>query len=328
MPGRHRVLSTSRLHPDAEDLLRQTCDYEVAPDERPDTLRRAVVEADALIVRTKLPADIFDHARRLSACVRHGVGLDFVPLEAATRAGIPVANLPSANTQAVVEHVVGSIIVVARGLHALANAFAETGWSSRIGHSGMELQGRTLGVVGCGRIGRGVARAMQAAFGMRVLGFGRELDPAGDIEPTPLDRLFAASDAITLHLPATPETRHIVDARLLGSMKPGAVFINASRGELVDSTALAAALREGRIRGAAVDVFDREPPPGDHPLRTAPNAFLTPHVAGLTDDSARRMSVGAAEESLRILRGERPLSLVNPEVWHAFLRRRQHERTT
>jgi D-3-phosphoglycerate dehydrogenase len=319
MPRPYRVLSTSPLHPDAERLIRASCDYAVALDESADSLRRAVADADALIVRVKLPDDIFEHAPRLKACVRHGVGLDFIPVEAATRAGIPVANLPTANSQAVIEHTVGAIIVAARGLHHLANTFVEKGWSARSGHSGMELRERVLGVVGCGTIGRGVAQALHAAFGMRVLGFGRHIEKNGFIEEVPLERLFAEADVVTLHLPATPETYHLVDAKLIGRMKPTAVLVNTARGELVNEQALVEALRAGRIRGAALDVFEPEPLSATSPLKSLPNVLLTPHVAGLTDDSARRMSVRAAEEALRILSGRRPLSFVNPAVWDGFL---------
>jgi len=316
MNPRPRVLATSRLHPDAEAMLLAHCDLYVPADDSPASLREAVAEADALIVRAKLPADIFDHAPRLRACVRHGVGLDFIPLEAATRAGIPVANLPAANRQAVVEYVVAVAGLLARDLHRLATDFRAHGWASRLRHPGFELAGRTLGVVGCGGIGRAVAAAMHAAFGMRVLGFDPLLrDFPSIITPVPLEQLFAEADIVTLHAPATTETRRMVDAALLARMKPGAVLINAARGELIDEEALLAALQHGPLRAAALDVFEPEPLPEDHPFYGVPNLFLTPHIAGGSEESSRRMSVEAAEETLRILRGIRPLNLVNPEVW-------------
>lgn len=325
MTAPFRVLTTTPLHPAAVEYLSGRCELVVSPDERPDTLRAQVADADALIVRVKLPDDIFDHAPRLKACVRHGVGLDFIPVEAATRAGIPVANLPTANSQAVVEHVLGVTILLARDLHRLATRFGEQGWRSRGGHTGgVELAGRTLGVVGCGTIGRGVAAAFRAALGMRVLGHNRSpIDPATGIEPATLERLVTESDVITLHVPSTPETRRMVGDRLLRLVKPGAILINASRGDLIDDDALVAALADGRLRGAALDVFEPEPLPDDHPFHRTPKLFLTPHVAGLTEDSARRMSVQSAEEAMRILQGERPTSLVNPEVWEDHLRRLQ-----
>ncbi|MDF2995258.1 MAG: D-isomer specific 2-hydroxyacid dehydrogenase NAD-binding [Xanthobacteraceae bacterium] len=319
---RFRVLATTPLHPDAEALLRSRCDYVVAPDTRPETLKREVAEADALIVRIKLPDDIFEGATRLRACIRHGVGLDFVPVEAATRAGIVVGNLVSANTQAVIEHVVGCVIVLARDLHELAIDFARNGWSARNRHLGMELAGKTLGIIGCGRIGRGVGEALHGAFGMRVIGYNRTpLEAGGIIEQATIDEVFARADVISLNIASTPETRGLVDARRLGLMKPEAFLINTGRGDLIDDHALVAALHAGRIGGAALDVFEPEPLPDSHPLHTAPRLFLTPHTGGGTAESSRRMSMEAVEDALRVLRGERPSNLVNPEIWDDYLSR-------
>lgn len=321
---RPRVLATSALHPNAEALLAASCDLILPADGGAASLRHAVTGADALIVRAKLPEDIFDRASNLRACVRHGVGLDFIPVEAATAAGIPVANLPAANRQSVVEYVVAVAGLLARDLHRLAQDFRVEGWSSRTRHPGFELSGRTLGVVGCGGIGRAVAAAMHAAFGMRVLGHDPHAsDPTGVITPVPLRQLFAEADVITLHVPSTPETRGMVDAALLSGVKPGAVLINAARGDLIDEAALLQALDGGRLRAAALDVFEPEPLPQDHPFHAQPNLFLTPHIAGGSEESGRRMSMEAVEETLRILRGQKPLALVNPESWDGYLRRYQ-----
>jgi D-3-phosphoglycerate dehydrogenase len=321
-PWRPRVLATSALHPDAEALLAPFCELVLPAAGSADALRQAAAGADALIVRAKLPDDIFDHAPALRACVRHGVGLDFIPVAAATRAGVPVANLPAANRQSVVEYVVATAGLLARDLHRLATDFRAEGWASRTRHPGFELSGRTLGVVGCGGIGRAVAQAMHAAFGMRVLGH----DPhaaglPGIIVPVPLRQLFAEADVITLHMPSTPETRGIVDAALLSGVKPGAVLINAARGDLIDEAALMQALDRGRLRAAALDVFEPEPMPSGHPFLGRPDLFLTPHIAGGSEESGRRMSMEAVEETLRILRGQAPLALVNPECWDGYLRR-------
>jgi len=320
---RFRVLATTPLHPDAETLLRAECDYVVAADSKPETLKTGIALADALIVRSKLPEDIFDGSTRLRVCIRHGVGLDFVPVEAATRAGIVVGNLLSANTQAVIEHVAGCVIVLARGLHELAMDFNRNGWSARNRPPGMELSGKTLGIVGCGRIGSGVANALHAAFGMRVLGYNRtSLSPQSIIEQVPLDDVFAKADIVSLNIASTPETRGLVSVRRLGLMKPGAFLVNASRGDLIDDHALIDALNAGRIGGAALDVFEPEPLADDHPFRTTPRLFLTPHTAGGTEESSRRMSMEAAEDTLRVLRGEQPSHLVNPEIWNDYLERK------
>jgi D-3-phosphoglycerate dehydrogenase len=267
---RFRVLATTPLHPDAEALLRSRCDYVVAPDTRPETLKREVAEADALIVRIKLPDDIFEGATRLRACIRHGVGLDFVPVEAATRAGIVVGNLVSANTQAVIEHVVGCVIVLARDLHELAIDFARNGWSARNRHLGMELAGKTLGIIGCGRIGRGVGEALHGAFGMRVIGYNRTpLEAGGIIEQATIDEVFARADVISLNIASTPETRGLVDARRLRPDEPEAFLdqYGTRRPDRRSRTCRRAACRPDR--GAALDVFEPEPLPDSHPLHTA-----------------------------------------------------------
>lgn len=317
-----RVLATSPLHADAEAFLRERCTYLVAPDIAPDTLRRSVGDVDALIVRVKLPDDIFDHAPHLKACIRHGVGLDFIPVEAATRAGVVVGNLPDANTQAVVEHAVGCALLLAKDFHALATDFRAHGWAARERHPSLELAGRTLGIVGCGRIGRGVARVMKQAFGMRVLGYNRSTATIGDdIEPATLDQLFREAHIVVLTIALAPETRGLVDARRLGSMKPGALLVNVARGELIDDAALVVALQNGQLGGAALDVFDREPLPADHPLLTAPRLFLTPHIAGGTRESLRRMSMEAAQDALNTLKGKPPSHLINAEVWPGHIER-------
>ncbi len=322
MTDRYRILATNALDP-AATLILAGAEMVVAPDVRSETLRRMIGDFDALIVRVKLPDDIFSHTTRLKACVRHGVGLDFIPLDAATRAYIPVANLTDANTQAVVEHVAGCVLVLARGLHDLANRFHASGWRARTGYVGAELHGRTLGVVGLGRIGLGVARALHHGFGMEVIGFDPKLSERPSwIRMMALNDVFSGADIITLHAPLTRATHGLVNAERLALMRSGAFLVNAARGALVDDQALIAALQSGRLAAAALDVFEPEPLLDNHPFHSTPNLFLTPHTAGLTHDSMKRMSMQAVEETLRILKGERPVNLVNPEIWEDYLKRR------
>lgn len=320
MTKKHRVLSTGPLHPDALALLEKTCEVIISPSEAPpDDLRRLIVDVDAIIVRHKLPDDIFSAAPNLHACVRHGIGLDFIPMEAATRAAIPVANLPAANRQAVVEHVIGTILALARNLHRADQRLRSDGWSSSTQTTGFELAGKNLGVVGLGGIGLGVARTMQEAFGMRVLGYSRHrVETDFTIDQVPLAELCEASDVITLHVPSTPQTRNLLSHEMFALMKPRSILINTSRAEIVEEMALVAALKTGALAAAALDVFSPEPLPRESPLWNTPNLLLTPHVAGLTQESSRRMSVEAVEETLRILNFQRPLNIVNPEVWDIY----------
>jgi D-3-phosphoglycerate dehydrogenase len=272
-------------------------------------------EAAGLIVRAQLPDDILDHAPRLRGIVRHGVGLDFVPLEAATARGIPVANLPGSNTQAVAEYIFAALFHLRRRLGPLDGALRGAGWgpAKSLASDLAEIGGTTIGILGTGEIGRRVARIARAGFGMRVLGHSRSARTEdGLFEAVDRAALFAQSDAVVVACPLTPETRGLVDETLIGRMRPDAVLINVARGPIVRAEALAAALRAGTIGGAALDVFDVQPLPEDHPYFACPNLLLTPHVAGTSAESLRVMGLGAAEAMLRILRGEPPRNLVNP----------------
>lgn len=318
-----KVVATSPLHPDAEALLCEHHTYVAAPDTRPETLRELVQDADGLIVRTKLPEDIFEFAPQLKACVRHGVGLDFIPVEAATAKGIPVANLLEANKQGVVEYVVGAALSLARDFRRLDRELRHDGWRAREGYAGIELSGRVLGVVGCGRIGRSVADAMRSAFGMQVIGYDTaRVSPDAGIRQVSLRELFEQADIITLHLPSTNDTQDIVGADLLGRMRDGALLINAARGDLIDERALVDGLSIGRPAAAAIDVFRAEPPEKDHPFLAIPNLLLTPHIAGGTRESGLRMSMQSVDAMLKILSGQRPDSLVNPGIWEEHLLRK------
>lgn len=312
------VVLTNPIHPAGTALLEPHARLVTAPDTRPETLRRLATEAAGLIVRAHLPDDILDHAPALRGIVRHGVGLDFVPLGAATARRIPVTNLPGSNTGAVSEHVFSTLFHLRRGLSGIDAALRRDGWlaAKTRADDGAEIGGGTLGILGLGEIGRQVAATARHGFGMRVLGHSRTpktLD--GLVEPVALDDLFRTSDAVVVACPLTPETRGLVDARLIGLMRPDAVLINVARGPIVQGAALAAALHAGAIAGAALDVFEVQPLAPDHPLLACPNLLLTPHVAGTTRTSLRRMAVGSAEAMLAILRGARPDNLANPEVW-------------
>ena len=309
------VVLTNPIHAEAVALLAPQARVVTAPDTAPATLRDLAREAAGLIVRAQLPDDILDHAPRLRGIVRHGVGLDFVPLEAATARGIPVANLPGSNTQAVAEYVFAALFNLRRRLGPLDGALRGAGWgpAKSLASDLAEIGGTTIGILGTGEIGRRVARIARAGFGMRVLGHSRSARTEdGLFEAVDRAALFAQSDAVVVACPLTPETRGLVDETLIGRMRPDAVLINVARGPIVRAEALAAALRAGTIGGAALDVFDVQPLPEDHPYFACPNLLLTPHVAGTSAESLRVMGLGAAEEMLRILRGEPPRNLVNP----------------
>ncbi len=309
------VLLTQSMHADGEALLAPHVRLITAPDTKPDTLRLWAKEADGIIVRAKLPDDIVDHAPRLKGMVRHGVGLDFIPVEAATARGVAVANLPGSNTNAVAEYALSALMHLRRPLYRMDALLRDKGWatSRAIAESLTELNGSTLGILGVGTIGRRIAEIARAGFNMRVVGTSRRKGSLPDsVGEVALDDLFARSDAVVVCCTLTDETRGLVSRDLIATMPAHAVLVNVSRGAVIDTAALIDALTATKIAGAALDVFDVQPLPADDALLACPNLLLTPHAAAITASSSRAMAVGAAEEMLRILRGETPRNLVNP----------------
>ncbi|HET8728272.1 MAG TPA: NAD(P)-dependent oxidoreductase [Alphaproteobacteria bacterium] len=318
MPEQPIVLLTNAIHPDGDAILAGHARLVTAPDTSPDTLRSLATDADGIIVRAKLPDDIVSHAPRLKGLVRHGVGLDFIPVPAATAKGIPVANLPGSNTQAVAEYCFAALFHLRRPLGSMDQRLRHEGWGTAraLADVTAEVGGTTLGIVGVGTIGRRVATMATHGFGMRVLGASRTPGRMPDgVEEVGLEELFSSADAVILSCALTDETRGLVNGRLVSLMKPNAALVNVSRGAVVETEALIRALRDGAIAGAALDVFETQPLLPDDDLFKSQRLLLTPHVAGITATSMRNMSIGAAEEMLRILRGERPLNLVNPDCF-------------
>jgi len=273
-------------------------------------LHAALADAEAWVVRnqTRVDAAALVHAPRLRVVGRVGVGLDNLDLDALRTAGAAVTWAPGSNAASVAEYVLGAMLHLWRRFDAATAHVAGGGWD-RPTFMGHEAFGRTLGIVGMGDIGARVARRAQA-FGLRVIATDPLLHDSSfavqefGVELMPLPELLAASDAVTLHVPLVPTTRGLFDAAALRCMRPDALLINTSRGGLIDESALAAALREGRLGGAALDVRDREPPGAGDPLASAPRLLLTPHVAGVTHESNARASLHVADEVLRVLAGE------------------------
>lgn len=284
-------------------------------------LLAAVREADALVVRTYaiVTARVIAAAReagRLKVIGRAGVGLDNIDVPAALAAGIQVVYTPAASTHSVAELVIGLIIAMQREIVAKDRAMRSGEFASL--RAGMpkvlELQHQTLGVIGMGRIGTALGRRMRNGLGMRVIYHDiRDVRPlAFEAEPREsAEAVYGEADVVTMHVPLTSRTRGMINARTLEAFKPGSYFVNASRGPVVDAAALAAALTAGRLAGAALDVYDPEPPPTDHPIFAAPNCILTPHIASRTKEAITAMNE-VVEDVIRVLRGERPMYPANP----------------
>jgi len=308
---RPRVLIFEAIHPAALAWLRERAEVAFAPDLRGEALLPLVVAVDGIVVRAngRVTDRLLAHAPRLRVVGRHGVGLDNVDLDACTRRGIWVVYTPLANVEAVAEHAVGLMLAVAKriveGDRAVrAGEFA----AARHRLAGQELYGQTLGIAGFGRIGQRVAEICRAAFAMPVmfadLLFHEEVAARLGAQRVPLDELLARSDVISLHLPLTAQTRHLIDGPALARMKPGAILINTARGAVVDETALLAALRDGRL-AAGLDVFADEPLPPGNPLPMLPNVVLTPHCASHTEGALLAMAM-VVEDVVRVLHGEAP----------------------
>jgi len=263
--------------------------------------------ADAIIVRsrTKLTAEVLDSAGALKVIGRAGIGVDTIDLDAARSRGIIVVNTPVATTTAVAEHALTLILALARRI-TTADASMKRGEWLKNDLMGVELAGRTLGIIGVGKIGLAVARRA-AAFHIKIIGYDNRSQEeelrAANVEPVSLDEVYSRADIISLHVPLTPETRGMIDAAAFEKMKPGVQVISTARGGVIDEAALLQALEDGRVLGAALDVFSQEPP-GLTTLVALPNVIATPHIAAQTAEAQVRAAVDIATEVLNALQGE------------------------
>jgi D-3-phosphoglycerate dehydrogenase len=308
-PASWTILITDGLQDSAIAILEKVARVQNQPDISADDLLKTVPSADALIVRgrTKVTADVLAAAAELKVVGRAGVGVDNIDLAAAKAKNVVVVNAPQSTSVAVAEHAFALLLSLARQV-PLADAGLRRGEWLKKKLEGFELFGKTLGIIGMGRIGGHVA-SRAASFGMLCLGYD-PLIPADEIakrgaQPAELNNLLNRSDILTLHVPLTPETRGLINADRIAQMKSGARIVCTARGKVIDETALLAALESGHIAGAALDVFAQEPV-GDSPLVKHPNVVCTPHIAAQTAEAQERAARDIAEEILTVLRGETP----------------------
>ena len=277
--------------------------YEKDLVDRPDALRAELPDADALIVRNRTCVDaaLLVSAPKLRVVGRLGVGLDNIDVPACAARGIDVIPATGANAQAVAEYVIAAALLLRRGAYGATEDVAAGRWPRPALSNGRELAGATLGLIGFGGIGRLTGR-LGRALGMQAIGFDAQLPSSSEAwrddrtRALTLDQLLAEADVVSLHVPLTAQTRNLIDASRIATMKNDAVLINTSRGGVVDEVALASALRAGRLGGAALDVFTNEPLPTGSPLADCPNLLLTPHIAGVTRESNQRVSSLIAEK--------------------------------
>lgn len=320
MPRKPVIYSLTNMHTSGLGRLREAGEVRMASSLDPAVLHAEIADADALLIRTAgdINADLMDHAPRLRVIGRHGVGYDQVDVPAATVRGIQVVYTPGANTQAVAEHVIAMMIGVSKHFPWHARSLVEGRYNDRTKFVGRDIAGKTLGIVGFGRIGRRVGEIARSGFGMDVL-YNDIVAPPPEAEQkagarrASFDEILAASDYLTLHVPLDASTRRMIDRSALARLKAGAVLVNTCRGPVVDEEAVADALRSGRLFGYGADVYTVEPPPADHPLINHPefNAILTPHSAAQTRESLFNMANEVATDLLNVLAGRPPINPVN-----------------
>ena len=313
----HTVVLADPIHEHGIAILEQIAEVRQASQSDSLPLVEQIRDAHALVTRlTKVTPAVIDAAPSLRVVSRHGVGVDSVDVAYATARGIPVLYTPAANAESVAEHTLGMMLAVSKMILLGDRAQRNGDFQSRTRLIGLELYGKTLGVIGAGRIGGRVARMCRAALDMHVIAYD-PLVAADDarLQVADLTDLLQEADYISLHAPLTGATRGLIGPREFNLMKPTAILINCARGGILDEEALATALLEGQIAGAAIDAWEQEPPPADHPLFALENVIVSPHMAAHTEEAMIRMATTLAHDVTRVLQDERPHFCVNPEVF-------------
>lgn len=317
---RKKVLIVQPIHESGIRLLKREVEVILARDPSVETVCKEVKGIHAVIVRTApFSREIIECADKLEVIGRHGVGVDNIDIKAASERGIPVVNTPDANMVSVAEHTIGFILALAKRLVISDKATRQGNFAIREEFAASDLEGKTLGIVGAGRVGSTLAKKCKAAFNMKVLAYDPYLssEKAKEMEVSLCDslpELLKESDFVSIHVPLTRDTEGLMGEKELKLMKPTAFLINVGRGRIVDEKALAKALKEKWIAGAASDVFSQEPPDPDNPLLKVESIILSPHMAALTKECAIRMAYGVAEGVLDALRGNKPKYVANLDL--------------
>jgi Phosphoglycerate dehydrogenase and related dehydrogenases len=313
----YKVLLTNSIFEAPAARIAEVAEVIIAADQRPETLVEAAADVDVIVVRAWLPPSVIDRAPRLRGFVRHGAGIDFIPVEAASQHGIAVANVPGGNAISVAEYALGQMLSLTHRLTEADQTLRTEGWAATkaLSDGTVELTGRRLGIVGIGEIGRALARMAHFGLQMSVSAYRPSMAPVAEyIDMVSLDTLFEESDVIVVACPLNDHTRGMVDRDLISKMKPDAMLVNVARGAIIDEAALIDALRNRSIRGAALDVFTTQPLPADSPLLALDNVVVSGHIAGMTHESMLRMGHKTADQVIQLLQGQMPEHLCNVEA--------------
>jgi D-3-phosphoglycerate dehydrogenase len=319
-----KILIDRPLHKEALQYLAEHAEVIEIYDDNRENIVTALKEVDGAICSAalKMRKEEIALGRNLKVIGRPGVGYDSVDIEAATAAGIPVVYAPDGPTESVAEHVIAMMLMLAKKINIVEKTFRHKGdFGIRTRVTGMELQGKTLGLIGAGRIGKRTSEIAGSGLGMHILIY----DPYVTIDSTTVTwnftqvnnvkTLLEKADVVSVHIPLTAKTRNFIGAEEFHLMKKTAFFINTARGGVIDEAALIRALDEGAIAGAGLDVFEKEPTDPDNPLLFMENTVVTPHMSSFTDEGKRKMGVTVVQGTLDVLAGKYPECIVNPEVW-------------
>jgi len=309
-----KVLLSKPINPAGMKVLEGKVDPIILSDSNIGTVKKMVEDVEGIILRTniKFTREIIESAPYLKIISRTGAGVDNVDVAAATEKGILVCHAPGVNSISVAEHTLALMMAMAKQLKAVDKAVHQDNWKIRYASKAEDLDGKTLGLVGIGHIGSLLAQKCRLAFNMKIIAYDPYVKQAEEVElRSSLDQIFIQSDFISIHVPYTKETHHLVDARLLSLMKSDSYLINTSRGAVVDEKALIEALEKGLIAGAGLDVFEKEPPSLDNPLLKFNNVITTSHSAGLNRDCERKLATAAAQAVIDFLEGRQPKYIYN-----------------
>jgi D-3-phosphoglycerate dehydrogenase len=304
------VILAGAIHADGIKQLESEARVIVTGEETEAGMIKVAREASGILFRAKplCTRSLMAACKQLKVVGRHGVGLDTIDLPAATELGIPVVHAPGSNSNSVAEHAIMLMLALAKQAVVVDRRTRLADWGKSRWQGLLEMNGKTLGIIGVGNVGR------------RVIAYDKYV-PADElrnrgVEPMPdLASVLREADVVTCHTPHTAETHHMINAETIAQMKPGVIFINTSRGKVQDEEALRVALEGGKIRAAGIDVFEEEPVSSDSRLLQLDNVIVSPHIAGVTEETTRGTAMQVTAEMLRVLRGEKPHVLGNPELW-------------
>ena len=309
-----KILLSKLIDPAGMNVLKNKVDPIILADSSMENVKKMVVDVEGIILRTniKITREIIESAPCLKIISRTGAGVDNIDIAVATEKGILVCHAPGVNSISVAEHALALMMALAKNLKITDKSVHEGNWKVRYTSKGIDLDGRTLGLVGLGTIGALLAQKCRLAFNMKIIAYDPYLKEAEGVElHSSLDQIFSQSDFISIHVPYTKETYHLINARLLSLMKPDSYLINTSRGAVVDEKALIEVLQNDLIAGAGVDVFEKEPPEMNNPLLKFENVITTPHSAGLNRDCERKLAIEAAQAVIDFIEGRQPKHIYN-----------------